>query len=227
MNTHDTNLQHNEPERDELTNDRLLGGHEYDGIRELDNKLPRWWLYLFYVTILFSAIYLLGYHVTNWWPLSGQEYDNEVAAAPQKPANEQITEDLYVVLTDESSLADGKETYTKICVACHGLAGQGLVGPNMTDPYWIHGNNMKMLFEIVLNGAPDKSKGMIAYKDQLSPKKIQDVLSYIFSLQGSDVSAAVPPAKPKEGTYEWNPKTNPEGVSNSEDSAATTGNNPS
>lgn len=220
MNMSTTENKHNniEPEIDELTKDKILGGHEYDGIRELDNKLPRWWVYLFIVTILFSITYLVGYHFLHW-PLQDEEYANSMKEAPKKAVTDVVADDLYVIATDEASLADGKATYSSICATCHAAQGQGLVGPNMTDSYWIHGNNMKMLFNIVMNGAPDKSKGMIAYKDQLGPQKIKNVLSYIFTLQGTDVSAAVPPAKAKEGTYEWNPKEMPQGVV--ADSAAT------
>lgn len=207
-----TENKHNniEPEIDELTKDKLLGGHEYDGIRELDNKLPRWWVWLFILTFIFAIVYLVGYHFMGW-PLQDEEYANEMKEAPKK-AITAVSDDMYVIATDEASLADGKATFNQICATCHGTLAQGLVGPNMTDPYWVHGNNMKMLYEIVANGAPDKTKGMIAYKDQLNPQKIKNVMSYIFTLQGTDVSAAVPPAKAKEGTFEWNPKELPQGV---------------
>lgn len=192
-NTDDFKKHQEEPEIDELTKDRYLGGHEYDGIRELDNKLPRWWLYLFYVTIIFSVVYLLGYHVTKWWPLQEDEYKNEMTLqADAKKANPAPVVDLetMVPLTTTEDLAAGEATYKKICFVCHGAQGQGLVGPNFTDQYWIHGDtvtntiSIKNLYQVVITGVIEK--GMISYKDQLNPLQIQQVLSYILSLQGTN-----------------------------------------
>jgi cytochrome c oxidase cbb3-type subunit 3 len=193
-----------EPEIDELTKDRYLGGHEYDGIRELDNKLPRWWVYLFYITIVFSIIYLVGYHVTGWWPLQEDEYKNEMAVvADLKKANPEPVIDLDAMLpmTADADLAAGHETYKKICSVCHGQNGEGLVGPNFTDQYWIHGDStnntisIKNLYQVVINGVIEK--GMIPYKDQLSPVQIQQVLSYILTLQGTNPANQKAPQGPK------------------------------
>jgi len=197
-NTDENKKHHEEPEIDELTKDRYLGGHEYDGIRELDNKLPRWWVYLFYVTIIFAVVYLLGYHVTNWWPLQEEEYNVEMALQAEiEKANPAPVADLenMVPMTAEADLAAGLDTYKKICSVCHGQNGEGLVGPNFTDEYWIHGDSVnntisiKNLYQVVITGVIEK--GMISYKDQLSPVQIQQVLSYILSLQGTK------PANPK------------------------------
>ena len=197
-NTDENKLPHGEPEIDALTNDRYLSDHEYDGIRELDNKLPRWWLYLFYFTIIFAMVYLVGYHLAEWWPLQDAEYKNEMAmVAETKKATPEVTVDLenMVPMTAAADLAAGKETYDKICVTCHGKFAEGLVGPNMTDMFWIHGDSInnsvsiKNLYQVVITGVI--SKGMISYKDQLSPVQIQQVLSFIVSLQGTN------PEKPK------------------------------
>jgi cytochrome c oxidase cbb3-type subunit 3 len=193
MSNTDENKLQGEPEIDELTKDRYLGGHEYDGIRELDNKLPRWWVYLFIVTIIFAAVYLLGYHVTKWWPLQDEEYANELSVvADIKKANPEPVVDLLtlVPVTDADNLAAGEATFKKICSACHGQKGEGLVGPNFTDQYWIHGDSItntisiKNLYQVVITGVI--AKGMISYKDQLSPVQIQQVLSYILTLQGTN-----------------------------------------
>jgi len=192
-NTDDNKLHQGEPEIDELTKDRYLGGHEYDGIRELDNKMPRWWLYLFYITIIFAVVYMFGYHVTKWWPLQEDEYKKEMAIhADIKKANPEPTIDLatMVPLTAAADLAAGEATYKQICIACHGPQGQGLVGPNFTDEYWIHGDSVnntisiKNLYTVVITGVIEK--GMISYKDQLSPLQIQQVLSFILTLQGTN-----------------------------------------
>jgi cytochrome c oxidase cbb3-type subunit III len=192
-NTDENKLHDGLPEIDELTKDRYLGGHEYDGIRELDNKLPRWWVYLFYATIIFAVVYLFGYHVAKWWPLQETEYTNEMSVvADQKKANPEPQVDLanMVPLTAAADLAAGEATYKKICFVCHGPQGQGLVGPNFTDQYWIHGDStnntisIKNLYTVVITGVIEK--GMISYKDQLSPVQIQQVLSFILSLQGTN-----------------------------------------
>jgi cytochrome c oxidase cbb3-type subunit 3 len=198
-NIDENKLHQGEPEIDELTNDRYLGGHEYDGIRELDNKLPRWWVYLFYATIIFSVVYMLGYHVvkTEWvkkaFPLQEEEYNREMTSADAiKKANPEPTVDLatMIPLTDATDLAAGEATYKQICIACHGPQGQGLVGPNFTDEYWIHGDSItntisiKNLYNVVVTGVIEK--GMIPYKDQLSPAQIQQVCSYILTMQGTN-----------------------------------------
>ena len=205
-NTDEYKLHQEEPEIDELTKDRYLGGHEYDGIRELDNKLPRWWVYLFYATIVFAVVYLLGYHVTKWWPLQDAEYAKEMSViTDQKNANPEPPLDLatLVPLTAAADLSAGEATYKKICTACHGPQGQGLVGPNFTDQYWIHGDtvtntiSIKDLYKVVTTGVIEK--GMISYKDQLSPTQIQQVLSYILSLQGTNPPN---PKAPQGSKYE-------------------------
>jgi len=205
MSTEDKNLHHGEPEIDELTQDRYLGGHEYDGIRELDNRMPRWWLYLFYVTIVFSAVYLIGYHVLpegSRWASQEMEYENEIASAALfMPADPHASIDLtsLVPLTSQADMAAGEEIYNKICVTCHGKFAEGLVGPNMTDPYWIHGDTtsntirVKDLYNVMITGVIEK--GMISYKDQLTPEQMQQVIGFIFSLQGTNP----PNAKQPEG----------------------------
>jgi len=191
-NTDEYKKHDEEPEIDELTKDRYLGGHEYDGIRELDNRMPRWWLYLFYITIVFAVVYMLGYHVTNWWPLQDEEYKIEMAAQAEiEKANPAPVVDIenMVPMTAEADLAAGQDIYKKICSVCHGQNGEGLVGPNFTDTYWIHGDSVnnvisiKNLYQVVINGVIEK--GMIPYKDQLSAVQIQQVLSYILTFQGT------------------------------------------
>jgi cytochrome c oxidase cbb3-type subunit 3 len=192
-NTEEPKKHQEVPEIDEVTKERYAGGAEYDGIRELDNKLPRWWVYLFYATILFAVVYMFGYHVTKWWPLQDAEYQKEMAVQSEiKKANPQPTVDLttMVPMTDAADLEAGHETFKKICSACHGQKGEGLVGPNFTDQYWIHGDtvtntiSIKDLYKVVITGVIEK--GMLSYKDQLSPVQIQQVLSYILTLQGTN-----------------------------------------
>jgi len=196
MSTDNIKNQHSEDyEYDTLTNERLIKDHDYDGIRELDNPMPSWWKWLFYITIAFAIIYMIRIFVFKSDDLiQEREYANEMEnVAKATPA--EAAEFKLVLLEDEASLASGKETWDKICAVCHLVDGGGLVGPNMTDNFWIHGNTVEDLYNIVEIGVIEK--GMIPYKDQLSEQKRLEVISFILvKLQGTT------PATPKapEGT---------------------------
>jgi cytochrome c oxidase cbb3-type subunit 3 len=193
MNTENNTSKANTPEYeiDTLTNQRLLKDHEYDGIKELDNDLPPWWKWLFIITIVFAAVYLIRLYIFKADDLiQKSEYNIEMADVKAKAAANPVATFEVVLLTDEASMANGKDTWTKICSVCHLMDGGGLVGPNMTDKYWIHGNKVTDLFNTVTNGVLDK--GMISYKDQLSPKQRLEAVSYILNkIQGTT------PATPK------------------------------
>ena len=173
--------------------------HDYDGIKELDNNLPPWWKWLFYVTIIFSAVYMLHYHVLDTGELQEQEYVTEMQEAARQKAeflrtNEVIDASTVTLLTGDGDIALGKEIYAKNCVACHLADGGGSVGPNLTDDFWIHGGSVKDVFVVVTEGVP--AKGMISWKNQLTPKQIQQVSSFVLSLQGTT------PATPKKAEGE-------------------------
>jgi cytochrome c oxidase cbb3-type subunit 3 len=180
-------------EIDTLTNDRLIKDHDYDGIRELDNDLPGWWKWLFYLGIIFAVVYSIRLFVFKAPDLIQEdEYQNEMADySKSKPAAAANAAPFEIkLLSDATSLAKGQETWTKICAACHLADGGGLVGPNMTDDYWIHGNTVKDLYRVVTDGVIQK--GMLPYKDQLSDQSRLEVVSYVLvKLHGSK------PANPK------------------------------
>lgn len=177
-------------EIDTLTNDRLIADHEYDGIRELDNDLPPWWKWLFYISVAFAIIYMVRLWVFNADDLyQDREFQQEMADAAGMMASQPVVAFEVKLLTDAASLENGKATYDKICQVCHLLDGGGLVGPNFTDDYWIHGNTVEDWFQVVETGVLEK--GMIPYKDQLSPTARMEVISYIATLHGTT------PANPK------------------------------
>jgi cytochrome c oxidase cbb3-type subunit 3 len=179
--------------------DLLLLDHDYDGIKELDNNLPPWWVYLFYACILFGVVYMVRYEVLG---ADNQEMElkKEVAQAKidiaeyMKTAPDLMDEKTVTLLTDPADLAAGKEIFTTNCAACHRADGGGQIGPNLTDDQWILGGGIKNVFHTLVNGGRD-GKGMISWKGTLKPKEMQKVASYILSLKGSNP----PDAKAPEG----------------------------
>ncbi len=174
----------------------IILDHNYDGIRELDNDLPPWWLYGFYASIIFGAIYLIKYHVFN----GDNQYDEletEYAEAKiaieeyKRTAKDLVDINTVTVLTDAADLKAGQAVFETNCVACHMTDGGGGIGPNLTDKYWILGGGIKNIFNTVSEGGRN-GKGMIAWKQSLKPSEIAQVSSYVLQFQGTT------PAKPKD-----------------------------
>lgn len=160
--------------------------HNYDGIIELDNAAPPIFNFIFYGTIVFSIVYLLVYHVFDLRPLMIEEYKEEIAQAELRKGSGEEVETLNETTARmaDADLSVGKDIYTANCAACHGNAGEGKVGPNLTDEYWIHGGSFHDVFKTIKYGVP--SKGMIPWKSQLNAKQIQDVSGYVKSLAGTN-----------------------------------------
>jgi cytochrome c oxidase cbb3-type subunit 3 len=180
----------------------LVMEHAYDGIQELDNPTPPWFMGLFYGSIGFGVIYLFIFHVFNVGNLQTAEYTQEVAMADQqreiyiKKVAGSINENTVAFVKDPKALNAGKALYLQSCVACHGQQGQGGVGPNLTDEYWLHGGSIKAVFHTITEGVPEK--GMMSWKKQLNPLQVQQVASFILSLQGTKPAGAKAP----QGTQE-------------------------
>ena len=176
-------------------NEPLLLDHEADGIRELDNKLPRWWVWLFYFTIIFAAVYMVYYHVLGAGDLMLAEYNKEMKAgeAIKGAAMAKFEADIGTLQPskDPEVLARGKKTFLTLCAPCHRADGGGLVGPNLTDEYWIHGSKFSDNVTTIWNGVP--AKGMITWKNTLKPNEIYDVASYIYTLRGTHPPNPKPP----------------------------------
>jgi cytochrome c oxidase cbb3-type subunit 3 len=176
--------------------EEILTDHDYDGIQELDNNLPPWWVMGFYITIACAVVYIGYYEFYMGGNISKQEYQAEMKAAEEaKEAylaslGNSIDESNVEILVDAGAIAKGKDIYDGNCVACHGGAGEGGVGPNLTDEYWLHGGGIKEVFKTIKYGVP--AKGMIPWEDQLTPPQMQQVASYIMTLKGTN------PPNPKE-----------------------------
>lgn len=175
----------------------ILFDHEYDGIRELDNVLPPWWVALFWGCIIYGFGYLAYYHVFDYGESQAEEYETEMEYATAQveaylaKQADFVDENNVEVVTDENRLALGETLYMGNCAACHGIAGEGGIGPNMTDKYWIQGGSISDIFKTIKYGVPEK--GMIAWKSQLRPSDIQNLASYILTLQGTDPPNAKEP----------------------------------
>ena len=170
----------------------ILLHHEYDGIHELDNALPPWWLWLFYFTIAWGVVYLINVHVINVVPDQDTEYANEMEQAKVEVAaymatlKTSVDENNVTVVDDPAVIANGKAIFTQYCTPCHGADAAGAetsVGPNLTDAYWLHGGGVKDIFKTVKYGVPEK--GMISWKAQIKPVEIAAVVNYILSLKGT------------------------------------------
>lgn len=181
----------------------LLIMHDYDEIQELDNPIPAWFNWLFYGTVVFGALYLLNFHVFKLGKLQDEEYVVEMKIAAKekeeflaKSAN-MVDENTVKLSTDAAVLESGKAVFTQNCVACHGQNGEGGVGPNLTDEYWLHGGKINNVFKTIKYGVPDK--GMVSWEKQLTPKQISEVANYIQSLKGTKPANAKAPQGEKEG----------------------------
>lgn len=177
------------------TESEIVLDHNYDGIRELDNNLPPWWTYLFYMTILFAVVYLVRFEIFNDYT-QDDEYQEAVTKAQiaieeyKKTAKDLVDINSVTLLTDASDIKAGKAIYDQSCVACHMADGGGGIGPNLTDKNWILGGGIKNVFNTISEGGRD-GKGMVAWKQILKPAERAQVASYVLTMQGTT------PANPK------------------------------
>lgn len=171
--------------------------HNYDGIRELDNDLPPWWKYMFYISIVFAIFYMLKYHVFDGTS-QVEEYEMEVAQAKadieeyKKNNKDLIDAESVELLSDAKDLEAGRAIYMDNCIACHKDNGGGGIGPNLTDDYWILGGGIKNVYHTISEGGRP-GKGMVAWKTELKPFEMAQVASYVISLHGTDPADAKAP----------------------------------
>ena len=168
--------------------DKLLD-HDYDGIKELDNALPPWWKYGFIITIFIAVLYLFKYEIFHNGPNPTEEYNTEMTTAKDQvdaylASMKNNVDEKSVTMADAAGIAAGQATFAKTCVPCHGAKGEGGVGPNLTDDYWLHGGKISDLFKTIKYGYPDK--GMQSWQATYSPIQIQQLASYVKSLKGTN-----------------------------------------
>ena len=175
----------------------LVIDHAYDGIKELNNPVPAWFNFLFFGTMIFAAAYLFYYHIGGYGDLQDKEYENEMARAKmekaaylEKSANT-IDENSVKFDNTPTVLEEGRTVFATNCVVCHGDKGQGIIGPNLTDDYWLHGGGVNNVFKTIKYGVPEK--GMISWEKNLNPKQISAVTNFILSLKGSNPAGAKAP----------------------------------
>ncbi|MBL8862932.1 MAG: c-type cytochrome [Planctomycetes bacterium] len=178
-------------------------GHEYDGIQEYDNRLPNWWLFTLYGSIVFSVGYWLFYHTFGIGHTQdeGLAREERIAAEAQlqREMGKEVTEESLLLMTKvPTQLEAGAKLYQQKCAQCHGAQGGGEIGPNLTDDHWLHGNAPLQIYSTVMNGVVDK--GMQAWKDQLGPVRVRQVVAHLMSIQGTNVAGKAPQGRP---SAEW------------------------
>lgn len=166
----------------------VLLDHDYDGIKELDNALPPWWKWGFYITVIIGVIYLFRFHVTHSGPSPIDEYEKEMNLAAIQLDNYRMSkkesiDETNVTLADAQGIAEGKKIFSGTCIPCHGTNGEGISGPNLTDQYWLHGGSLGNVFKTITYGVPEK--GMQPWGKVYSAGEIRNIASFVMSLQGT------------------------------------------
>lgn len=184
------------------SNERDRVVHEYDGIQEYDNRLPNWWLYILFATMAFGLCYWVYYHTLKAGEMSYARYEREMAAdyaaaAARARALGAVTpESLRTLARDPRTVDEGRQIYAQNCAACHGPGGGGLIGPNLTDEFWIHGGAPDRVFRTVSEGVI--SRGMPAWGQQLGPQRVQSVVAYLLTIRNTHVSGRPPQGQREE-----------------------------
>ena len=166
--------------------------HVYDDIEEEDNKLPNWWLAILYATIVFAFGYWFLFHTTGWARLPRETYQADVAALleARAKANPTSPEALLAIAHDPARLEAAKGVFLATCAACHGQQGEGVIGPNLTDGYWIHGKEPGDLLKASIEGFP--AKGMPAWGAIVGPEKAVQAAAYVFTLRNRNLTGKAP-----------------------------------
>jgi len=178
----------------EYKKDQVLD-HNYDGIQEYDNRLPNWWLYILYGSIVFAVFYWLYFQTTGAGLLPGERYEVEMVKATEaqlaKMEGRELTDEALVMMSEvPAKVASGKALFQQFCAVCHQPDASGNVGPNLTDAYWLHGGTPLEIHHTVTYGVPEK--GMAAWGSQLGPKRVLDVVAFVLSIRNSNRPGKAP-----------------------------------
>ena len=192
------NHENTRDNRAEYQQDTVMA-HEYDGIREFDNRLPNWWMWIMWGSIVFALGYWLVFHTLQIKPLPQEKFETAMQKAQEEQlarAAAQGVDDNFLVLMSQTAakVTEGREIFVKHCVACHLDQGQGLVGPNLTDGAWIHGCKPMDMLKLVTDGVA--AKGMPAWQNQLGPSRVQAVVSYVLTIRNTNVPGKAPEGQP-------------------------------
>lgn len=172
--------------------DKLIQGHDYDGIQELDNPLPGWWLVTFFGTIIFSFIYFLHYEIAGGPDQKAELEASLSALSSLRQGGPVMDAQKLEALLSTSSLDAGQTAYAAKCAVCHGPNGEGLIGPNLTDLHFIHENGSAIsIYQIIADGVP--AKGMPAWKDLVSSDELVDITHFVYQLKGTFAPGGRPP----------------------------------
>lgn len=193
-----TNHENTRDNRADYQQDTVMA-HEYDGIREFDNRLPNWWLWIMWGTMIFSLGYWLVFHTLHLKPLSQEKLAIVMQQAQEEQLKRAMAQGLdnnFLVMMSQTSskVTEGREIFLKHCVACHLDKAQGLVGPNLTDGVWLHGCEPMQMLKTVMEGVP--AKGMPSWQNQLGPSRVQAVVAYVFTLRNTNVPGKAPEGQP-------------------------------
>jgi cytochrome c oxidase cbb3-type subunit 3 len=177
--------------------------HSFDGIQEYDNRLPNWWLFTLYGAVVFSVGYWLFYHTFGVGFTQSEAYDHEVEVAAQeqiqREMGKEVTDDSLLLMTKVQAQVDaGAKIFQQKCTQCHKSQGEGDIGPNLTDDFWIHGPGPLQIYNTVMNGVQEK--GMPTWKDQLGPVRVRQAVAYVLTRKGLNVPGKAPQGTP---TAEW------------------------
>jgi cytochrome c oxidase cbb3-type subunit 3 len=169
--------------------------HEYDGIREYDNPLPRWWVTTFWVSFVFAGAYFFHYHVSGKGESVHVAYEAEVRAADEAEAKRVLadavsTESLRALMQNTTTMQSASAIYVQRCQVCHAEQGKGGIGPNLTDDYFLHGASLMDIYQVIHDGVA--AKGMPAWSRQLSPAELRQVVAFVGTMRGTNLAGKAP-----------------------------------
>ena len=192
------NQNYDRSNRTEYQQDTVME-HEYDGIQEFDNRLPNWWLWLMWGSMVFALLYWIVFHTLGVGVLPHERFEMTMQAAQEEQFERAlaagIDNEFFVMMSQtEANVTAGREVFVKHCVQCHLDDGRGSVGPNMTDNYWIHGCEPMQMLKIINEGVA--AKGMPTWQNQLGPTRVHNVLAYILTIKDNNVTGKDPEGEP-------------------------------